>query len=251
MEFLNSEKFNKILLGVIIVLQIITISIVVLCSDCYNSSSDENKKVKEVAVIEDVQMDSIPVESKEIITKIRVDVKGAVKKPGVYELDSNSRVIEAIQLAGGTKSNASTKYLNLSRKITDEMVIYVYTNNQIKNMSIQEDIKEECECPTIDTSSCAGSNVIITDDSVINEDIVSDNKSNDTTVKEESDIQKISLNKASKEELMTLSGVGESKALAIIDYRTKNNGFKTLEDIMNVSGIGEALYNKIKDNITL
>ena len=59
------------------------------------------------------------------------------------------------------------------------------------------------------------------------------------------------MNKANKEQLMTLTGIGESKALAIIKYREDNNGFKSIEEVMNVSGIGEALYNKIKDSITV
>ena len=90
--------------------------------------------MQDIAIVEDNQnVDDIVVEE-----NIRVDVKGAVKNPGVYELDSNSRVIDAIKLAGGTNSSASTKYLNLSKKVSDEMIIYVYTSNQIKNMNIDE-----------------------------------------------------------------------------------------------------------------
>lgn len=238
MSFLEDEKINKILLVIIVLLQIITISIVILCSNCYKK--EEEKKVSEdIAIVNDVEI----VDDIVVTENVRVDVKGAVKNPGVYELDGNSRVIDAIKLAGGTKSSASTKYLNLSKKITDEMVIYVYTNNQVKSMGIKEEIKEECKCPTIDTSICAGSNIIVSDkdDSTIIE--------GNTTNQENSN--KVSLNKASKDELMTLSGVGESKALAIIEYRDNNGGFKVLEEVMNVSGIGEALYNKIKDYITL
>lgn len=235
MKFLDEDKVNKILLGVIILLQIITISVVVLCSDCYkNEDKDSNDDVKVLS--EDI---SIVTNEEKVVKKISVDVKGAVVNPGVYELDNEDRVIDAIELAGGVKSNASTKYLNLSKTLSDEMIIYVYTNNQIKNMNVKEDIKEECNCSTIDTSSCAGSNIII-----------SSNEDNSTNGNQES-ADKVSLNNASKEELMTLSGVGESKALAIIEYRSNNGGFKVIEDIMNVSGIGESLYNKIKDYITL
>lgn len=240
MNIFEDDRIKFLMLCIIIVLQVITVSTIILCSDCFNNVNEQESN-SEIAIVEkNEEKESVTVD---FLSNVRVDVKGAVKKSGVYELDSNSRVIDAINLAGGLKSNASTKYLNLSKKITDEMVIYVYTNNQVKSMGIKEEIKEECKCPTIDTSICAGSNIIISDkeDSTIIE--------GNTTNQENSN--KVSLNKASKDELMTLSGVGESKALAIIEYRDNNGGFKALEDIMNVSGIGEALYNKIKDYITL
>lgn len=240
MNIFEDDRIKFLMLCIIIVLQVITVSTIILCSDCFNNVNEQDSN-SEIAIVEkNEEKESV---TADFLSNVRVDVKGAVKKSGVYELDSNSRVIDAINLAGGLKSNASTKYLNLSKKITDEMVIYVYTNNQVKSMGIKEEVKEECKCPTIDTSICAGSNIIISDkdDSTIIE--------GNTTNQENSN--KVSLNKASKDELMTLSGVGESKALAIIEYRDNNGGFKALEDIMNVSGIGEALYNKIKDYITL
>ena len=240
MNIFEDDRIKFFMLCIIIVLQVITVSTVVLCNDCFNDG-DEQENNSKIAIVEKKEENISG--NVEVLSTIRVDVKGAVKKAGVYELDRNSRVIDAINLAGGFKSNASTKYLNLSKKISDEMVIYVYTTNQVKSMGIKEEIKEECNCPTIDTSICAGSNIIVSD------------KNNNTNVEENKNetegSNKVSLNKASKEELMTLSGIGESKALAIIEYRSKNNGFKVLEDIMNVSGIGESLYNKIKDNITL
>lgn len=240
MNIFEDDRIKFFMLCIIIVLQVITVSTIILCCDCLNNVNEQDSN-SEIAIVEkNEEKESVTVD---FLSNVRVDVKGAVKKSGVYELDSNSRVIDAINLAGGLKSNASTKYLNLSKKITDEMVIYVYTNNQVKSMGIKEEVKEECKCPTIDTSICAGSNIIISDkdDSTIIE--------GNTTNQENSN--KVSLNKASKDELMTLSGVGESKALAIIEYRDNNGGFKVLEDIMNVSGIGESLYNKIKDYITL
>lgn len=240
MNIFEDDRIKFLMLCIIIVLQVITVSTIILCSDCFNNVNEQESN-SEIAIVEkNEEKESVTVD---FLSNVRVDVKGAVKKSGVYELDSNSRVIDAINLAGGLKSNASTKYLNLSKKITDEMVIYVYTNNQVKSMGIKEEIKEECKCPTIDTSICAGSNIIVSDkdDSTIIE--------GNTTNQENSN--KVSLNKASKDELMTLSGVGESKALAIIEYRDNNGGFKVLEEVMNVSGIGESLYNKIKDYITL
>lgn len=204
----------------------------------------ESKDEVLIKEIEDIKKEDVVEEDTNIeVERIKVDVKGAVKKAGVYELDSNARVNDAILMAGGLKSTASTKYLNLSKKVTDEMVIFVYTVTQIKNLSIEENLKEECKCPTIDISSCAGSNVVVPGNSDTNGDLSNEDNSNTNN--------KVSLNKATKEELMTVSGIGESKALAIIKYREDNGEFKVLEDIMNVSGIGESLYNKIKDYITL
>jgi comEA protein len=120
------------------------------------------------------------------------------------------------------------------------MIVNVFTTSQVKNMSVKEEIKEECICPVLDCSKCFNSTII---DGNSNNDLVPDQNIESNN--------KISLNNSTKEELMTLIGVGESKAEAIIEYRNKNNGFKNIEEIMNVSGIGEAAYNKIKDNITL
>lgn len=221
---LEEDKGKYLLLSIIVILELIVIGILVV------------PKEKEMVEEKDEVIEVVTEEEEKIIEikKIKVDIKGAIKKEGVYELDEGSRISDLIKLAGGLKSNASTKYLNLSMKLEDEMVIKVYTENQIKNMNISYTVQEECKCNTSDISNCAGSSVTSKGEST------SSNISN-----------KVSINNGSKEELMTLSGIGESKAAAIIDYRNENNGFKTLEELMDVSGIGEAAYNKIKDNITL
>lgn len=173
-----------------------------------------------------------------------VDVKGAVNAPGVYELDNGKRVIDAINLAGGLSDNANTINLNLSKKLTDEMYIVVYTKNEIAEHKKNNNAKEiscasnECVCPDTNNSACIKSSSSKSSSS-------SSNNSNEKTN------SKVSINSASQEELMTLSGIGESKANAIISYRQENGEFKTIEDIKNVSGIGDAVYEKIKNNITL
>lgn len=228
MKWFDETKIKYIIFSVIILLELMIISLEVMSTKCI----EENNTINEVVELEEPKE---VVSEENIIEKIKVDIKGAVKKPGVYELDVGSRVSDLIKLAGGLKSNASTKYLNLSKKIEDEMVIKIYTDTQIKNMKITYNVVEECKCPTEDISSCAGASIIDKGDN-----------SNSNNVSD-----KVSLNNASKEELMTLSGIGESKADAIIEYRNENNGFKTIEEIMNVSGIGESAYNKIKDYIRL
>lgn len=238
MKFFDDEKIKYIIFSVIIILELVIIGLEVICYECKDTEEVIVDEVTKVEKVEEVIINEN--------IKIKVDIKGAVKKPGVYELDNKSRISDVIELAGGLKSNASTKYLNLSKKITDEMVIKVYTESQIKNMNIVYDVKEECICPTPDITSCAGSSIIESDNS---NDVPSDSG---TDIKIEDKVDsKISLNSGTKEELMTLSGVGESKANAIIEYRTKNGGFKSIDEIKNVSGIGESLYNKIKDNIKL
>lgn len=245
-EFLE-EKGSLLLLGVVILLQLITIALIVVCVPCTGSeeSKDNIALVEKDNNVFSPDLDVVENKDKEEV-KLKVDVKGAVKKVGVYELNDGARVNDAIKLAGGLKNGASTKYLNLSKKITDEMIIYVYTNTQIKNMEKNDEVKSECVCPTLECEVCSGSNIIVSDKTVLD----NNTENVEETTKEEG-LNKVSLNTATKEELMTLSGIGESKADAIIQYRLDNGSFKKIEDIMNVSGIGESLYNKIKENITI
>ena len=230
---IDTNKIKYILFAFVILLELIIICFLVKGIECENEVS-QIEEVAHVVGKEEEFIDEVE------ISKIKVDIKGAVKKSGVYELEEGSRISDLIELAGGLKSNASTKYLNLSKILEDEMVVKIYTENQIKNMNVVYNVTDECKCPTEDISSCAGASVIEKGENASNKDVTDNLVSN-----------KVSINNATKEELMTLNGIGESKANAIIEYRVKNNGFKTLEEIMNVSGIGEAAYNKIKDNITL
>ena len=171
-----------------------------------------------------------------------VDVKGEVKKPGVYELDSNSRVIDVLNMAGLTKES-NTKFINLSKIISDEMVIFIYSNDEIKNILDSETIESVCD--VVHNNACVDS-----DESIIYDKGLDKVESNLLNKNEEVKASIININTATLEELLTLSGIGESKAKSIIEYRTKTP-FNKIEDIMNVTGIGEALYNKIKENITV
>ena len=185
-------------------------------------------------------------EEKIQIEKIRVDVKGYVEKEGVYEFDINSRVIDAINKAGGLKKNANTDYINLSKKLVDEMVIIIYSNDEVSKFKEEEKeiiyIEYKCECPDNINDSC------ITENDTVNTNGVGEEiKNNEENEKDDL----VSINKGTKEELMSLPGIGESKADNIIKYRQENGEFKDLEDIMNVSGIGESAYSKIKDFIKL
>ena len=163
---------------------------------------------------------------------INIEIKGFVNKPGVYQINDELTVNEAIELAGGLAKDANTSQINLSKKVYDEMVIIIPSNKEIEELTkgtIIKYVENECVCPKLINDSCITLNP---DDDIIIE------------------FKKISLNNATKEELMTLSGIGEAKALAIIEYR-KTNRFKSLEEIMNIKGIGKSIYEKIKDNISL
>ena len=182
-------------------------------------------------------------------SKIKVDIKGQVVNPGVYELEENSRVIDVINLAGGLTDIANTSLINLSKKIEDSMVIIIYSNDEVLNSNVKEIetvfkiVEKECVCPNIKNDSCI--NTELDDSSNTNNDT-----NNDTNNTEIENNKIININTASKEELMELPSIGEAKAEAIIEYR-KDNKFTTIEDIKNVSGIGESLFEKIKEYISV
>ncbi len=169
---------------------------------------------------------------------IYVDVKGAVKKPGVYELTSNDKVIDAINKAGGIKSTGTTDNINLSKKLSNEMVVYIFTKKELA-ASEKQNVTESvpCKCETIVVDNC-----INKEENTISSD---ENKTSSDSNK------KININTASKEELITISGIGEAKAESIIKYREENGAFKQIEDITKVSGLGESIFNKIKEFITV
>lgn len=163
---------------------------------------------------------------------VKVDIKGEINKPGIYSLSSESRVIDVIEKAGGLTKNANTTVINLSKKIIDEMVIIIYSNSEVKNFEKTKEKEQQVQEQCIQKDSNALKN-----DACTNENT--------------STSSKISINKASLEQLQTLPGIGEAKAKDIISYREQNGPFTKLEDITKVSGIGENVFVKIKDYITL
>ena len=171
-------------------------------------------------------------ETKKEIKKIKIDIKGEINTPGVYELTEENNVMDAINLAGGLTNKSDTSNINLSKKLTDEMVIIVYSKNEIINMKE----KEKTTCPPCN-NAC----------------IEEKDETSKINITEENKVEegKININTANIEELQKLNGIGESKAQNIIEYRNKNGNFKDIEEIKNVQGIGEAAFEKIKDNITI
>ena len=142
---------------------------------------------------------------------ITVDVKGAVKAPGIYDLPVGSRVNDAVQKAGGLTEQADSKALNLAQKVSDEALVYVPTKG------------EEA------ASQQAGSGTA------------------SSTSKE----KKVNLNKASLEELKQVKGLGGKRAQDIIDHRESNGKFKSVDELKKVSGIGAKTIEKLKDYVTV
>ena len=211
------------------IILIILLLVIFLIKDKEDNIEEEIVKNEEINLEKNVDT---------TISKIKVDIKGAVKNPGVYEVEENSRVSDVIDISGGLTNEADTSVINLSKNVVDEMVIIIYTKDEINEMkkgstSIKY-IEKECICPKLENDACIENSI----------DNIPDNNSNSTN-------GKISLNSASIDELMTLDGIGEKKAQAIIEYRNKNGGFKSIEEILEVDGIGSATYEKIKDRLTI
>lgn len=170
----------------------------------------------------------------------QVDIKGEVVNPGTYSVKDGSRVIDVIRLAGDLTLDADTSVLNLSKKVKDEMVIIVYSYAEVANF------KETLEQEEIEQEACLNQNGIENNACITDNDSTSDTSSSSVLIS-----GKISLNDATLEELMTLPGIGETKALAIIAYREEVGAFQSIEEIKEVSGIGDSIFDQIKENITI
>lgn len=234
-----------------IVLVILVIIALGIASYALYSTYEERETVSDNIVL--TNNASITDEEKQFEEKIYVDVKGAVKKPGVYEVDNNTIINDVIKLAGGFKSNAYKNNINLSKKVSSEMVVYVYTKTEYAkskdtNISSGEVI---CKAPDYNIDNCVDNKTSIIENGE-NKDL--DNSKNDDKQSNSDNINNktvVNINTADVKMLTSLSGIGDSKAETIVDYRNKNGNFKSIDDIMNVSGIGEALFEKIKDYITV
>ena len=174
-------------------------------------AEDENDSAPE----KNTQEDRRNVENSEK-SGVYVYICGEVTNPGVYELSGDSRICEAVDAAGGFTENAARESVNLASKVSDGMQITIYN-------------KEEAASLLAGRGAVGGNN--------------GQGGTSGSGI--------VNLNTATKEELMTLKGIGEAKAEEIIRYREKSGGFKKIEDIMKISGIKEAGFQKIKDDITV
>ena len=156
----------------------------------------DNSKYENIEIVSEnnILKEETPIDQ---LIKYSIDIKGAVKEPGVYIVDKNLTVNDVINIAGGLTKEADTSVINLAKKITDEMVIIIYTKEEVKNSNVVDTVikvvEKECVCPNIENDGCLNTEI---EDSITN-------KENDGLV---------NINTATKEELLTIKGIGESKA---------------------------------------
>lgn len=197
----KKENNKKIIVYILIGIAVVIGGIKLI--DIYYQNNNEEITIQNVLTTED-EPEKIENET------IKVYVTGEVKNQGVIELEQGSRIVDAIEKAGGQTEEANLKNVNLAYELEDGQKIYIPNKSE-------ENINE------------------ITDDGVTG----IDNKENDT----------ININKADEKELQELNGIGESLASSIIKYREDNGKFKNIEDLKNVPGIGESKFSNIKEKI--
>lgn len=192
------------------------IVIVALIANNYVKNNEDDLLKSEISLL-DTSSDAIsPADEDENveIDEMKVYISGEIGKEGVYEFEDGDRLDDLIKKAGGLTENANAKDLNLAMKLEDEMKIYIPSIYEVSSDDANDTIP------------------IITSDS------------NDSSK------NKVDINKASKEELMSLPNIGDKRADSILEYR-ESNKFESIEDLKNVNGIGEKFYQSLKDLITV
>lgn len=177
-----------------------------------NDSSGETFEITTIPQEQIEQSNTNEIAEEPMVSTVMVDVKGAVHYPGVYELTAEERIIDAIQLAGGYTEEANSNGINHAQKLLDEMVIYIPKKG--------EDVETMTTGQVVQVATTSN-----TTSSLIN------------------------LNKADETQLTTLPGIGPSKAQAIISYREEHGAFKSIEDLKNVTGIGDKTFERLKEFI--
>ena len=154
----------------------------------------------------------------DFVQEVYVHLCGAVAKEGVYLLPKGSRLIDGVTAAGGFTEEADTTYHNLAAELSDGQKVYVPTLTETEALSVTERTEKAGDLFGVDASETVSNG-------------------------------QVNINTASKEELMTLSGIGEAKAESILLYRQKVGPFQSIEELKHVSGIGDAMFERIKDEI--
>ena len=226
MNYLSKNK--KTGLGILVIIIIISI-----CYYIYSENTNFLSIQEQNLEIDEQESEKSNTENNNTTNEIKeenviiVHVSGAVNQPGIVELSENSRIADAIERAGGLKDEACIDEINLAYMIEDGIKIHIPTIEEQKK-------KDE------DGDKTENSNLYITGESKTTEKNNNQKKTG-----------KININSATQEELETLPGIGPTIALKIINYRKENGKFKSIEDIKEVSGIGESKFNSIKDMISV
>ncbi len=215
------------------VILFLCVMITVCCPACSDRSEEQLIPLEKIDVAECDAVDNTQTEQSdtkaivateaavpkiEIPRMICVHICGAVSKPGVYTVEEGMRVFDVIETADGLTEEAAADYLNQAALVSDGQKIYVPTNTEIQEGTV----------PT------GGS-----------EDIMQ------SVGTDAAESQLININEATAEQLKELPGVGDSRANSIIAYRESHGGFGSKEEIMQVEGIKEGMYSKMKDRISI
>lgn len=191
-----------------------------------NTNSNDEISLESLTVagsdVESNTIENLTIEEEVEGEKIAIHIIGEVKKEGIVYLEKGSRIVDAIKEAGGATKEADLSQINLAYELQDGQKIYIPN----KNEKISEYITRS-----------SGNNVII--------------EGNNSSVQTEGKENKVNINTANLNELDSLPGIGPSLAKRIIEYREENGNFKSIEELQNVKGIGDAKYSDIKDNVTV
>lgn len=212
----NLTKNQKILIAIFVAIAVLLLGYTLW--NLYSDNNSENTYEEDLMInstnTNENKSDPIDVAPEKIV----VYIVGSVKKPGIIELNADSRVSDAVELAGGLLEDADTSKINLAFKLEDGQKITIPSvNDKTDKNSTYEDY----------ISNDPG-------------DMISHSSSNS------SKNAKVNINSATQTELETLPGIGPSIAAKIISYRNENGKFKTVEDLKNVSGIGDSKFNNVK-----
>lgn len=216
-QFLLSFKEKK--LGIL--LAIVSL-VLIICLTFFFKIKEDDKKVtlpSQMNLTENLsttaQNDREEEKTNPKMETIMVDIKGAVVKEGVYQLQRNSRVTDAIQIAGGLRDDADPNAINLAQKLSDEAILYVARKGENKSI------------------------------------IDSHGQQSSSTEQGGQRDQKVNINKATIEDLRKIPGIGEKRAQEILDARDSKGGFKSIDDLLTISGIGQKTLEKIKNDIII
>ena len=230
------ENYGKLLVGAFIALVLLAAGMIYSAFDQVIAPASQDPVAATTLVESDGQEENSQSESSETDQAeggqagnsqdqgddlIYVDVKGAVKSPGLYQVQAGDRVLDAIGLAGGLNDQADSKRINLSQRLQDQMVVYVPALDE----ELDQGEMQALSPMMTGSPSAAGSS--------------------------QGDSQKININTADASQLQEISGIGEKKAADIIQYRESKGSFQKIEEITEVSGIGDKTFEKIKEQITV